>query len=102
MLTNWVFDENLRPFLASLGWFVGYDFDPDDWTAVGVGIEATDQEKGSWFDYVFVGRHRACMKLARDPGTSVVHIQIDVADAVVPKVEASMAIFQTYRVRPNP
>jgi hypothetical protein len=43
-LADWVFAENLRPFLLSLGWFVGYDLDEDDWTAIRSGIETTDQE----------------------------------------------------------
>ena len=99
MLANWVFAENLRPFLISLGWFVGYEFDPDDWTAIRYGIEATDQEADRWFEYEFAGLQRAVFRLACDPGTSVVHVRVEVPAALVPKVEAAIAIFQAFRIQ---
>jgi hypothetical protein len=99
MLADWVFAENLRPFLLSLGWFVGRDLDEGDWTAIRYGIEATDQEADRWFDYEFVGQQRAALWLARDPGSSVVHVRTEVPAAVVPKVEAAITLFQAFRIK---
>jgi hypothetical protein len=99
MLVNWVFEENLRPFLLTLGWFVGHDLGEDDWTAIRHGIEATDQEADRWFDYEFAGHQGAALGLALDPGTSVVHVRVEVPASVVPKVETAIAIFQVFRIR---
>ena len=99
MMADWVYDENLRPFLLSLGWFVGYDLDVDDWTAIRYGIEGTDQKADRWFDYEFAGQQRAVLWLARDPGSSVVHVRVEVPAEIVPKVESTIAIFQVFRIK---
>lgn len=98
MLTDWVFAENLRPFLLSLGGFVGYDLGADDWTAIRHGIEPTDEEAERWFEYEFAGKQQAALWLARDPGSSVVHVRVEVLEALVPKVEAAISIFQSFRM----
>ncbi len=100
-MTDWVFAENLRPFLQSIGWFVGYDLDPDDWTAICHGIESTDQEADRWFDYELAGQQRAALWLALDPGTSVVHVRVEVPAELGPKVAAAIAIFQVFRIKAN-
>jgi len=100
MLANWVFTDNLRPFLLSLGWFVGYALDEDDLAAIGFGIEATDEEADRWFEYDFAGELPARLHLAVDPGTSVIHLRIEVPAIAEPKVEAALAIFQHFRVQP--
>lgn len=38
MISQWIWAPNLRPFLVSLGWFVDYDFDSDDWIAIEHGV----------------------------------------------------------------
>ena len=99
MLANWVFEENLRPFLLSLSWFVDYDFAPDDWTVIRYGVEASDQEADRWYEYEFAGQYHAVLWLARDPGSSVVHVRVEVPAAVVPKVEAAFEIFEAFRIK---
>ena len=99
MLANWVFADNLRPFLLSLGWFVGYAFDEDDWSAIRRGIEGTDEEGDLWFDYEFAGELPARFRIAVDPGTSVVHVRVAVPAVAEPKVEAALSILQHFRVQ---
>jgi len=99
MMANWVFEENLRPFLLALSWFVDYDFDPDEWAAIRYGVEASDQEADRWYEYEFAGQQHAALWLARDPGSSVVHVRVEVPAAVVPKVEAAFEIFEAFRIK---
>jgi len=87
------------PWPTSLGWFVGYDFDPDDWQAIETGLRETDGDAGRWYNFEFAGRLVARLWLAKDHGTAVVQIKIDVDDQVQPRVEASIAILQHFRFR---
>lgn len=72
MTTEWIFEDNLRPFLISLGWFVGHVFDESDWIAIRHGIENAHQEQDSWYGFEFAGNSSARFELASDPGTSVI------------------------------
>ncbi len=95
---DWIFEDNLKPFLISIGWFIEYEFDEDDWIAIRYAIARTDQEKNHWFGYEFSGKFTAEFQLARDIGTSVVHVHVEVPPEIAPRVEAAIAIFQTFRL----
>jgi hypothetical protein len=84
MVSGWILEVNLRPFLTALGWFVGYDFDEDDWTAIHWGIKDTDVEADRWYDYEFAGDELAAIWLPCDPGSSIVHVRLGVAEGVAP------------------
>jgi hypothetical protein len=52
MVSDWVWYENLRPFLEVVSWLTGYSFDDLDWDAITVGlVEAERTQIDSWFDY---------------------------------------------------
>jgi len=55
MVADWVWHENLRPFLEVASWLVGYSFDDLDWDAITVGLEESQRNEGQldyvWFDY---------------------------------------------------
>ena len=76
MVTDWIFEDNLRAFIVAIAQFAGYRLDQDDWLAIRSGIEGTDEEAGNWFDYEFPGWHGLRFWLARDPGTAVVHARV--------------------------
>jgi hypothetical protein len=97
VIASWVLSTNLRPVLTSLAWTVGYEFGPDDWTAISHGIEGTDDQAGLWYDYEFVGQHRAEFALARDAESDVVHLRVKVPASLEPHVETAVAIFSYFR-----
>jgi hypothetical protein len=99
MVTDWIFEDNLRAFVLAIAQFAGYPFDEDDWLAIRSGIEGTDEEAGHRFDYEFPGRHVLRFWLARDPGTAVVHARVEAPPGVVPKVEAALQIFQFFHMK---
>src|SRR5262249_17910327 len=94
----WVFEDNLSPFLTSIGWIVGYTFDPDDWAAISTGLRDTHQEAGRWFDYEFLGRHRIGFSLARDPGSGVVFFRAGVLPELDPQINLATEIFGRFRL----
>ena len=44
MVSDWIWEENLRPFLEVTSWLAGYEFDDPDWDAVTVGLAQADRE----------------------------------------------------------
>ena len=53
MVTDWVYESNLRPFLEAVSWLVGYAFDDLDWEAVTFGLQQANvgDNDEEWFDY---------------------------------------------------
>jgi hypothetical protein len=98
MITGWIFDGNLRPFLTVIGWIVGYSFDADDWVALSHGVRESDAEANSWYEYEFVGRYSAHLRLGRDPGSSVVQVRAGVPADVDPQIRLALAIFAHFHV----
>jgi hypothetical protein len=75
-MQGWIFAKNLRAFMELLSFEVGYSFDESDVTAVRHGVAGTDIEQDLWFEYPLVGRVTAEVRIAADPGSSVVHVEI--------------------------
>src|SRR4051812_26294018 len=98
MVTDWIFDDNLKAFLTALGWIAGYPFGPDDWEAVSCGVRENDGDDERWFEYEFSGPHPAVIRLAPDSGTCVVRVQISTPAEVEPQVRLAVAIFQHFRI----
>lgn len=71
MVVDWIYRDNLRPFLTALGWVVGYNFDEVDWEAICHGLRETNAEADRWFEYELSGNYRAAFSLALDDGSVV-------------------------------
>jgi hypothetical protein len=79
VIAGWILEENLRPFLECLGTQCGYDFDPDDWTAVDHGLLRADPEPGApevVYTYALIGKRTIELDLAFEPGAGVVSYQL--------------------------
>ncbi len=94
----WILEENLKPLLETLSGFIHYRFDDWDWTAIRFGIINTDAGKNQWYEYPLIGEQTVLVKIAMDPGSSVVHVEMQSEPGVEEKAEVAMEIFQTYRV----
>lgn len=95
----WVYDDNLLPFLTTLGWIVSYAFDHDDWTAISSGIQETDQEADRWYRYEFAGSSRVEFSLARDPGSSVIFVRAVMPPDQEAQLELAIKIFARFRLK---
>lgn len=69
---GWMWDDNLRPFLEFVAGSVGCDLAPEELSAYLTGVRASDAEQDAWYRIPL----RDCtLHLARDAGTSVVHVK---------------------------
>jgi len=101
VIADWLYDDNLAPFLTVLCWLTDYDVAPDELAIIKDGVRETDAEKNHWYDYEFVGKQLVKFSLAADPGTSVVHVRIQSPIDLRPKIETAIAIFARFRMQPS-
>jgi hypothetical protein len=97
--TDWIHAANLRPFLTAVGWAVGSEFGPGDWSAVERGIAASDESADRWHEFAFATPRPARVRLARILGADRVRWQAAVSDDVIPQVHLAAAICQQFRVQ---
>lgn len=98
---GWVWRTNLTPLFEMCSQLVGYRFDDLDAGAVEVGVERTDAEAELWFAYDLVGKPTVSLRVARDPGSDVVLIEIDllgVDETLAGQFVLVMDVFSQYRV----
>ena len=95
-LKDWIFEENLRPWLEVLSQIVGYEFDDLDWDAVRGGITGTDVERSLWYEYPLGENSR--VGVAHDPGTAVVMVRASLSAAAAERVKVAILISQSYRL----
>ncbi len=96
-----IIDNNLEPWLAVVASFVGAQLDADDRAAIEHGMSDTNVERKAWFEYAFSGTETLNVRLARDPGSSVVFVEAHpaVPNAVLNvRVATATEIFQAWRL----
>lgn len=96
MVENWIFKKNLKPLVEIVSRYAGYPFDADDWIAISSGITETDQERDFWFDYDLAGGCPVQLRLAADPGTSVLFIRLSSDPETEKKLELVLDILNEY------
>ncbi len=99
-LGDWVFEENLKPWLEIVSKVVGCDFDDLDWDAVAAGITDSDAERSCWYEHP-LGEGPSHVKLARELGSAVVALKMVVPEATADRVKLAVLIAQTYRLTPR-
>jgi hypothetical protein len=97
-LKDWIFGENLRPWLEILSAVVGYDFDDTDWDAVDAGIATTDSESLRWHEVSLGGDGAPLVKLAKEPGSAVVAVMASLPTDLVERAKLAIQIAQSYRL----
>jgi Cysteine-rich CPCC len=78
--SRWISETNLEPFLTTVSWIVKYKFDDRDWEVMSKGVLQTDAEADKWYSYEFSGEQTAKMRIARDVGSSVIWVDVDLAE----------------------
>jgi hypothetical protein len=99
MVADWIWQDNLEPFLTTLGWVVGYSIDEDDSQAIKTGLLETDGDLLRWCSYEFAAASIVKFKLAIDRGTEVLQVEVDSPTELEPRVEMAVAIFQHFHLR---
>src|SRR5262245_42665133 len=98
MIKDWICEENLNPFLEIIAGHAGYGFGPDDWTAIRFGIQDTDEERGRWYEYEFPASQPMRLRLARDPGSSVLFVCTESDAETERTIQEVFRIAQRYRL----
>jgi hypothetical protein len=57
MVADWIYEDNLEPFVTALSWLASYTIDDDDWQAIKTGLLKTDGDHFQWSSYEFDGTH---------------------------------------------
>jgi hypothetical protein len=94
---GWVRQENVAKFLGHLAAYLQTTWDYLDDTALIGAIERTDAEADAWFEYPIDGQPPVMVRLALDPGTSVVivHVTGDLNDVLAARVETLVDLLST-------
>ncbi len=97
MISNWIYEENLLPFLEVLANISDYKFNSDDWVTIEYGIKNTntDANPERWFDYSFGG---TSFSVGKDQGASVVFFRIDTNKSNFAAIETAFFVMCSYRV----
>ena len=97
MVSDWVYESNLRPFLEAVSWLVGYGFDDLDWEAVTAGLQRAD-DRGSdeeWFDY------KLGTVAVRVRGVFIVYVEVETPPELDRGVEVAAMVMQNYHWTPT-
>src|SRR6478735_4680153 len=94
MVTGWILQDNLEPFLTTLGWIVGSSLDDDDWQAI-----TTDLLDGGGGEYAFDGGQKTTFSVAIGLDTSILNMKVDAPVELEPQMELAIAIFQHFHLR---
>lgn len=97
-MTSWIWKENLEPLLTVRTWLAKYAPAADEFTVIRGGVELTDAEQDSWYDFEFSGANRVAFSLAQDPGTRVVHVRVDCLESSKPALQIAVEIFSRFQV----
>jgi hypothetical protein len=98
MIYNWLFEDNLLPFLTVLAWIVEYDFDLDDWTAISHGVRGTNDKADQWYEYEFSGAQSARIWFACADGSTVMNVQIEVPEILKAQIELAFMVCQDFNI----
>lgn len=95
-MRDWIFEENLVPWLEMTARIAKYELHPAEPQAFVHGLKDTDSEHGRWFEYEF---HAVRLNVARDPGTSLLSVELNLPAALVPRIETVTEVAQSYQLR---
>jgi hypothetical protein len=108
MLSNWILEQNLRPFVELLAHLAGdATVDDLDVDAITWGMGESDADHDRWYAYPFRGEHAALrLELAREPSAIILNVRVQGAEGEELLADLERAVFllvvvcQDYGVEP--
>lgn len=99
-LGDWIYDENLAAFLDTLGYIVGYQFDPVEIEVIEEKVRGSDVDADRWFDYPLAGHKCACeLSLAQDYGGCVINVRLSLPESQCAQAEVALYMCQCFYLR---
>jgi len=99
-IANWIWSDNLRPFVDVLAWLCEYDLADGEWDTISHGVNESDSDATPerWYEYEFHGSGVVRFRMARDSGTNVLNVHLDVADSLGEKIGLALDLMNQYRL----
>jgi hypothetical protein len=76
MISAWIWEGNLRPFLEMVALLVKCPFDADNWTAIQYGVRDTDNDADKRYTYPLLGEPELLVEVAAEPGASTIMVYL--------------------------
>jgi hypothetical protein len=91
---DWIFAENLQPFVEVLAFLAGYpQYDDEyDWVAIEYGIKDTDADEDKWYTYPLAGTRPLTLHVARELGSHVVSVRVSSDAAIAADLAAQLRL----------
>jgi hypothetical protein len=70
-------EDDLEPFLISLAWILGENFDDVDWASVRDGVAASDEAAGRKFEVEIFAARGCKVKIGRDAKENILHVHVE-------------------------
>ena len=101
MIANWIFEENLLPWLQFIAGMVSYDLHPWELDYFETGIVDTSEDDGKWLDHEFSGNETIRLRLAKSDGSSVIEVEVECPVELEPKVSTAIDMAQEFMLVPR-
>lgn len=98
VVADWIIRENVQPFMIAYGRLLGAVPDLDELEVIRLGVLRADAEADRWYEHSFwgVADDRARIRLAPDPGSSVMHVRATVPPEFVTRMQDLISVFQSW------
>lgn len=99
--SDWVWKENLLPFLLILSHLSSYDFCESDQEAIEYGLVGTLDEDNIWFEYKLIGEKTISLRLAKDPEGDLVFYSFEYPDDLEENIELTNYVISNFFLQPR-
>jgi hypothetical protein len=96
---GWIFLDNLKPFASFLADCAKYDLSDGELWAIECGVEESDYERNSWYEYSFGEADSLKFRLAYDRGSSVMFYEVEASEQVAIRLEHVAEIMGEYTLK---
>ncbi len=99
-IANWIWLENLQPFVDVLARLAGYELSELDWDAIRLGVEESDGDATPprFYSYEFYGESTVCFQLGLDQGSDVVQVRLKVPATLAAEAGFAIKMMNEYRL----
>ena len=98
-IADWIWRQNLHPWLQICGRISGYGLDDLDWAMIDLEVESTDAGRDQWFDYRFDGDVPVFVSIAHDADAALTTVKVWCPDHLRPLIALATAIANSYQLR---
>jgi hypothetical protein len=99
LITDWILEQNLRPFIAFVAACLGCEFSREQWQEIRQAVAESDARAGRWHESELAGAHTSMISFARQADSGAVLIRLDTDEKTALRVQAAIALMRQYLLR---